>query len=106
MKNNELKQLIIDNPNLPIKVMVSADNADFYDYYTIALKPKDFGVEELTLFNDVWLDRDDMEDKARDILADDLNYANLSDEDFDKEVEKYIENNCDFQKHIVIYVQA
>lgn len=85
--SDELKQLIAENPDLPIVVLVGQDAvSDDYGYtYCTQIH---FSIEEIldcTLpFGDDYLynDRDDFENALSDYLADCEEYENLSDEEF------------------------
>lgn len=81
--NSELRQLIIDNPGLPLIIFVGeiAWSGDFT--YNAANKVL-CEIEELTLYNDIWMDRDNYADKLYDDLAFDYDYENLSDEKYSK----------------------
>lgn len=81
--NSELRQLIIDNPGLPLIMFVgeTAWSGDFT--YTAANKVL-CEIEELTLYNNIWMDRDNYFDKLYDDLAFDQDYENLSDEKYSK----------------------
>nr|DAG25578.1 MAG TPA: hypothetical protein [Caudoviricetes sp.] len=96
--SDELKQLIAENPDLPIVVLVGGEAASDDWGYTYCADVH-FSIEEIldcTLpFGDdyVYNDRDDFEDALSDYLADCEEYENLSDEEFqtllDKELSKY-----------------
>lgn len=96
--SDELKQLIAENPDLPIVVLVGGEAASDDWGYTYCADVH-FSIEEIldcTLpFGDdyVYNDRDDFEDALSDYLADCEEYENLSDEEFQtllsKELSKY-----------------
>ena len=98
----ELKKLIIENPEAPLLVFAGEEaNSGVYGYQSV-----DFcsvSLKELTLYGEYWLDKDDYEENIRDDMGFDDRYENLSDEEFDKEVKKVIEETA-FIKAIVIYV--
>ena len=81
--NSELRQLIIDNPGLPLIMFIgeTAWSGDFT--YTVANKVL-CEIEELTLYNNIWMDRDNYFDKLYDDLVFDQDYENLSDEKYSK----------------------
>ena len=104
MIKNKLLELIKNNPDLPI--IVCADYNVNYDYDYTLYTNLSVDIEELTFYNDeVWLDYDDVENRIRDIFADEDKYINLSDEEFDKVVEDYIKDNYIFKKYICIYAR-
>lgn len=96
--SDELKQLIAENPDLPIVFLVGRYAASDDYGYTYCTQIH-FSIEEIldcTLpFGDdyVYNDRDDFENALSDYLADCEEYENLSDEEFqtllDKELSKY-----------------
>lgn len=96
--SDELKQLIAENPNLPIVVLVGGEAASDDWGYTYCADVH-FSVEEIldcTLpfgNNYVYNDRDDLEDALSNYLADCEEYENLSDEEFQtllvRELSKY-----------------
>lgn len=98
----ELKELIISNPEAPLLIFVGEEAwSGEYSYESV-----DGGyasLKEITIYGDHWLDRDDFEDVLRDDMANDEQYENLSDEEFDAEVAKIVEETA-FVKAIVIYV--
>lgn len=97
---DELKQLILDNPELPLLVFASEDaNRGEWGYEQASIN--NVRISELTVHGDLWLDRDDLEEKLRDELCDD--YPELSDEDFDSMIKDRV-NNTEFVKCIVLYV--
>ena len=103
--NDNLLELIKHNPDLPIIVCSYNGDAN-YDYDSTVYFDLSAYVEELTLYDDeVWLDYDDVEDRIRDIFADDDKYINLSDAEFDRAVEDYIKDNYIFKKYICIYAR-
>lgn len=96
--SDELKQLIAENPDLPIVVLVGR-YAALDDYgYTYCTKIH-FSIEEILdcelPFGEgyVYNDRDDFEDALSDYLAECEEHENLSDEEFQtlliKELSKY-----------------
>lgn len=96
--SDELKQLIADNPDLPIVILVG-QYAVSDDYGYTYCSDIHFSIEEIldcTLpFGDdyVYNDRNDFEYALSDYLADCEEYENLSDEEFQtlltKELGKY-----------------
>lgn len=97
---DELKQLILDNPDLPLLVFAGEyANRGEWGYEQASIN--DVRISELTLRSDLWLDRDDLEEKLSDELSDD--YADLSDEEFDRVIDARV-NSIEFIKCIVLYV--
>lgn len=85
--SNELKQLIAENPDLPIVVLVGQYAASD-DYGYTYCSDIHFCIDEILdcklPFGEgyVYNDRDDFEDALSDYLADCEEYENLSDEEF------------------------
>lgn len=105
MKNKETKELlklIQENQELPVVFMVyGEDLADEYEYrYTLIER---YNAEVKT----IWKHQDRFYDHIIDITEEVENdlfdqYEDLPDEEFDKVVEKYIEENVEHYKAIVI----
>lgn len=78
----ELRKLILENPEVPLVVFVGDDAwHDIYpyeccDYVRVHL-------QDLTIYKNMWLDKEDYEDQLIDDLADDEKYLDLSEERFD-----------------------
>lgn len=98
----ELKKLILENPEAPLLIF-SGEEAWSGEYSYECASEGYVQLQELTLYGGGWLDRDYYEDALRDAMGFDDQYESLSDEEFDKEVEK-IMNETAFVKAIVIYV--
>lgn len=100
--NEELRKLIAENPNLPLVFNVYTDNIDT-DYCCIVFEGCRSRVSEVYFTDDrSYEDFDEIFDDFRCSLADEESFENLSDEDFDKAVEKYIEENVRHYKAIVV----
>ena len=96
----ELRKLIIENPELPLLVFCGEDSwTDRWSYEQAQVNS--VRIDELTLYNDLWMDKDDYEDRIRDDLCDD--YADLSDEEYDTMITQKIAETK-FVRAIVIYV--
>lgn len=99
----ELRSLILENPELPILIFCGEDSwHDEWSYEQAVVNGRP-SIQELTLYKDCWMERDDYEDRLRDDLCDDEEYAQMSDECFDAAVNKIIATTK-FAKAIVIYV--
>lgn len=98
----ELRKLIIENPDLPLLIFCGEEsNSGEYPYES----NKDVGcnISELTLYKDWWIPRDEFEDQLRDDLADEEEYIDMTDEEYDKMIDQKV-NETEFVKAIVIYV--
>ena len=110
-KNNKEKliKLIKENPNLPLVFFAYCD--DFYpDYggtvfnnfypYIATIYIDDQGDNEC--FDDV----DDVIELWKDRLCDEEIYKDLSDEEYDEAVERYVEENVTHYEAIVVSMRA
>ena len=98
----KLRNLIIENPDLPLLIFCGEDSwTDEYPYQQADVGK--VGIQELTLYNDWWLDKEDYEDKLSDYLCNLEEYKDLSDEDYNKIIKRKVEET-EFVKAIVIYV--
>lgn len=86
-----LKQMILENPDLPILVMASYDGCSD-EYYWTYCSSVTFNVGEYmsyNVFDDDWLidDREEFEEKLRNTLADEPEYEDLTEQEFDTLIE-------------------
>lgn len=97
-----LKKLILENPDLPLLIFAGEDawRGDWSYNQVDASRGR---VEELTLYGDRWMDRDDYEEELTDDLCDEEEYKNLSDEEYFKMIEQKVAET-EFCRAIVIYV--
>mgnify|MGYP007099004728 CR=1 FL=1 len=90
--NKEFVKLVAENPNLPIKVFVSGDCME--DEEWVVGEIYDCKVTEIAEYEDRCYERDDF-DWLKEIISngvcDDPEYANLTDEEFDKAIEEKVE---------------
>ena len=99
----ELRKLIIENPDLPLLFFCGEEA--YYDYgypYSMA-SASNAEIQDLTLYNNVWMDKDDYAEKLRDDLAFEEEYISMSDEEYDTMIDQKV-NETEFVKAIVIYV--
>lgn len=105
--SDELKKLILENPDLPI-VVLAGEEASSYDFYWTYCSSVSFHIDEILNCNysdyddTVFTDRDRLREKIEDDLYDE--YHDKSDEEYEaainREVEKY---EPYWQKVIAIY---
>ena len=99
----ELRKLIIGNPDLPL-LFFCGEEAYYDDGYPYSMaSASNAEIQELTLYNDVWMDKDDYAEKLRDDLAFEEEYINMTDDEYDKMIDKKV-NETEFVNAIVIYV--
>lgn len=97
-----LRNLILENPDLPLLIFCGEDSwHDEYPYEQADARNGE--IKELTLYNDWWMDRDEYEDRLADNLCNEEEYKDMSDEEFDKMINKKVAET-EFVKAIVIYV--
>ena len=99
---SNLRQLILENPDLPLIIFCGEESWGGNWAYTQADASKG-EIQMLTLYNDVWIDEDDYRDHLMDDLCNEAEYKDLSDEDFDNMIDQKIAETA-FCKAIVIYV--
>ena len=98
----ELRKLIIENPNLPLLIFCGEEaNSGNYPYESN--KDVGCGIEDLTLYKDWWIPKDEYEEQLRDDLCDKEEYKDMTDEEYDKMIDQKV-NETEFVKAIVIYV--
>lgn len=98
----KLRNLILENPNLPLLVF-AGEEAWSGEYCYEQVDARIHGVQELTLYKNRWIDKDDYEDELRDDLSYNEEYKKLSDEEYDKMIEQEIAKT-EFCQAIVVYV--
>lgn len=98
----DLKELIISNPDAPLLVFVGEEACS--GEYAYESAPDGFAcMQEITLYGDMWLNKEDFENNLRDDMSYDESYENLSVKDFDAEVAKIVAETA-FVSAIVLYV--
>ena len=102
-QTKELLKLIQENPELPLVFMVYNDELiDFYEYTYTLIKDYRASVKTVWLYQDhYYTDKEDVKEVVEEDLYDD-EYENLSNEEFDKVVEKYIEENVESFEAIAV----
>lgn len=98
----ELRKLIINNPDLPLLVFCGPEtNSGEFPYES----NKDIAcdIQELTLYKDCWIPKDEYDEQLRDDLCDEEEYKDMTDEEYDKMIDQKV-NETEFVKAIVIYV--
>lgn len=98
----ELRKLILENPDTPLVVFAGEDAWHDKHCYEWCEYVRPY-LQELTIYKDMWLDKDDYETELIDDLSDDEVYKDLSDEEFDKMIKQKVAET-EFVKAIVLYV--
>lgn len=106
-ESDELKNLILENPDLPI-VILAGEEANGGDYYWMFCSDISFSIEEVLDcdfydYNDaVFCDRDRLEEYIEDMLYDE--YCDKSDDEYDEAIKnKLTELEPYWTKVIAIY---
>lgn len=99
---NELRKLILENPDLPLLIFCGED-AYRGDWAYEQAYVNSCRVDNLTLYKDMWLDEDDYRYELSDDLCDETEYEDLSDEEYEKMIDEKV-NNTEFIKVIVVNV--
>ena len=99
----ELRKLIIENSDLPL-LFFCGEEAYYDDGYPYSIaNASNAEIQELTLYNDVWMNKDDYAEKLGDDLCDEEEYKDMTDDEYDKMIDKKV-NETEFVNAIVIYV--
>lgn len=98
----ELRNLIIENPDLPLLVFCGEDAwHDNYPYEQA--EARNGGIKELTLYDGWWMDKDDYEERLTNDLRAEEEYEYLQDEEYFQMIDQKVADT-EFIKAIVIYV--
>lgn len=97
-----LRNLILENPELPVLIFCG-EYAWTGDWGYTAAQASSGKIEELTLYCEQWMDRDDYEEALSENLACEEEYKHLSDEDYEKMIQEKV-SQTEFVKAIVIWV--
>lgn len=98
----ELRNLILENPDLPLLIFCGEDS--WHDEYPYEQADASNGeIKELTLYKDWWMDKGDYEDRLSDDLCDKEEYKDMSDEAYNNMIKQKVAET-EFVKAIVIYV--
>lgn len=106
-QTDELKELIAKYPDYPIVVIVDSEvvaDCDYGWWYAPEIR---FGIGEILDCEQnvddekTYIDRDELEDDLRDKLSWDEIYDKLSDEEFDKVVEKELNKYEPYWKKVI-----
>lgn len=103
---DEFIKIIEENKDLDIVAMVNTD--ELTDEYGYLLMEK-LSIEVMDIYESprgdfIYLDKDDVVDELRDYLADDEEYMNLSDDEYDKVCEEKAKDYF-YKKAIVIWAR-
>lgn len=97
-----LKEMILAHPDAPLLIFVG-DDANSGEYQYESCNAGYASIKELTIYDGQWLDRDDYGEQLADDLADEEEYCELSDEEFEAKIDEIVAETA-FICAIVIYV--
>lgn len=98
----ELRKLIIENPDLPLLIFCGEEAySGEFSYESNADIRCD--IQELTLYKDYWIPKDEYDEHLRDDLCGEEEYKDMTDEEYDRIIDQKV-NETEFVKAIVIYV--
>ncbi len=106
MKNdkNELIKLVKENPDLPLVFMVDNDQIA-WDYGATVYQDFWCYVSEVYVLEEEWSDDFDyVVEKFSNDLCDDEKYKDMTDEEFNKAMQDYVNENVEHYKAIVVNV--
>ena len=98
----KLRNLIIENPELPLLIFCG-DDAYSGEYGYEQAYASDGEIQELILYNGRWLDKDDYEEELFNDLCEIEDYAHLSDEEYCNTIQRKV-SETEFIKVITIYI--
>ena len=98
----KLRKLILENPELPVLIFVG-EYAYQGEYSYNQANASKVEVENLTLYKEEWISEDEYKDILCNDLADEEEYKDLSDEEYEKMINKRVEDT-EFVEAIVIFV--
>ena len=97
-----LRKLILENSELPVLFFVG-EEAYQGEYSYNQADVKIVKVEYLTLYKEEWIGEDEYKDILYNDLADEEEYKDLSDEEYEKMINKRVEDT-EFVEAIVIFI--
>ena len=99
---SNLRKLILENPDLPLLIFAGEESwCGEWAYNQVDASKGE--IQTLTLYEDMWIDKDDYRYRLSDNLCDAEEYVDLSNEEFDKMIDQKVAET-EFCKAIVIYV--
>lgn len=104
-KNKELLKLIEENPTLPLVFFVdSEDIYDDYSYNFMKSRVVEKGIiYESDISGHIYTCKDDYVEDLCDYFSDDIKYSNLTDVEFEKEMQKKADKSPHYEA-IIIYI--
>lgn len=104
---HKFADLIAKYPELDVIFMINTNDIND-DYNTNAILASEnhtlCNLEDLILYNDQWLNRDDAIEMLSDDVCDEPDFENLDDDEFYEAIENMLDEKYPSKKYIVIYV--
>lgn len=97
-----LRQLILDNPDLPLLVFCGEESWQGIWHYNQA-DIRNPAIQTLALYDDVWVEYEDYRERLIDDLAREDRYMHMSDKEFYEMIEQKMAEVV-FAKAIVMYI--
>nr|DAK84707.1 MAG TPA: hypothetical protein [Caudoviricetes sp.] len=103
-QNKELLRLVKEYPTLPVVFFCDSDDlCDGYNYTFMKFRRVEKGIIYESDINDViYIDEDDYVEELCDYFADDVRYSNMTDAEYEKEMQKEA-NKAPHYEAIIIY---
>lgn len=99
---SHLRKLLKNNPHLPLLIFCGANS--YTGKFSYEQAPvNSISIQELTLYKNVWIDKDEFRDRLADSLCDDEAYQDLPNSDFNRMIDEMV-GATEFTKAIIIYV--
>lgn len=99
---NKLKELIVNNPELPLLIFVGEEA--YTDEFSYNMAEVNFvGIEELTVYKDFYIEKEEYEEELIDDLSDVEEFKELSDTEYFKMIKQKVEE-AEYTKAIVVNV--
>lgn len=99
---NKLKELIVNNPQLPLLIFVG-EEAYTGEFPLNMAEVNSVGIEELTVYKNYYMEKEEYKEQLIDDLSDVEEYKKLSDVEYFEMIDKKVEET-EYTKAIVVYV--
>lgn len=98
----ELRKIILENPELPLLIF-AGENAWSGEYAYESTDVRKIRIEELTLYYEFWLNREDYEEQLANDLSEEEEYKDMPEKEFEQMIAQRV-SEAEFVKAIVIHV--
>lgn len=97
-----LRKLILENPDLPL-IIFCGEDANTGEYAYEASDSASVELEELTFYNNFWIDKNDYEEQLADNMCNMADFKDMPDWEFDRLINKKVEET-EFIKAITVTI--